>query len=91
MQVTLTPHAEELLREALARNPGQSPGEIVEQALAARIEERAVPATAWLPEPKRLSPEEFEAALDRMTRFSEKIPALPVEAFSRDALYQDHD
>ena len=36
MQVTLTAHAEELLREALARNPGRSPEEILEQALAER-------------------------------------------------------
>ena len=36
MQVTLTARAEELLREALARNPGRSPEEILEQALAER-------------------------------------------------------
>jgi len=34
MQVTLTPHAEELLRNALACNPSRSPEEILEQALA---------------------------------------------------------
>lgn len=33
MQVTLTPQAEQLLREALARYPEQSPEQIVEQAL----------------------------------------------------------
>src|SRR5690348_5658515 len=33
MQVTLTPHAEELLRTALARHPEQSPAEILERAL----------------------------------------------------------
>lgn len=38
MQVTLTPHGEELLRSALARNPDQSPAEIVELALAQRLE-----------------------------------------------------
>jgi hypothetical protein len=38
MQVTLTPHGEELLRSALARNPDQSPAEIVEFALAQRLE-----------------------------------------------------
>lgn len=38
MQVTLTPHAEELLRAALARNPGRSPADILEEALAERVE-----------------------------------------------------
>lgn len=33
MQVTLTPHAEELLRQALARHPGRSPEELLEQLL----------------------------------------------------------
>lgn len=33
MQVTLTPHAEELLQQALARTPERSPEEILEQAL----------------------------------------------------------
>ena len=41
MQVTLTPHSEELLRAALARNPGKSPAEILEQALVERIEREA--------------------------------------------------
>ncbi len=38
MQVTLTPHGEDLLRKALARNSGRSPAEILEQALAERVE-----------------------------------------------------
>jgi hypothetical protein len=33
MQVTLSPHAEDLLRQALARNPGSSPEEILENLL----------------------------------------------------------
>lgn len=44
MQVTLTPQAEELLRQALARNPGLSPEEILEQALAERLAHEAAPA-----------------------------------------------
>ncbi len=46
MQVTLTPHAEQLLREALARHPGQSPAEILEHALAERRTDTAAPAAA---------------------------------------------
>jgi hypothetical protein len=37
MQVTLTPQAEQLLRDALAQNPGSSAAEILEQALAGRL------------------------------------------------------
>ena len=92
MQITLTAHSEQLLRAALARSPGRSPAEIVEQALAERAErETATLARARLPEPTRLSSEEFQGALDRMARFSDKIPALPIEAFSRESFYEDHD
>ncbi|MGA3327000.1 MAG: hypothetical protein ABSF45_21255 [Terriglobia bacterium] len=37
MQVTLTPQAEQLLRDALARNPGSSAAEILERALAGHL------------------------------------------------------
>jgi len=39
----------------------------------------------------KLSDEEFEAALDAMTVYSNKIPVLPLEAFRRDEIYRDHD
>lgn len=48
MQVTLTPHGEELLREALARNPGRSPEEVIEQALAERTTRRVASTQADL-------------------------------------------
>jgi hypothetical protein len=50
-------------------------------------------AALWppLPAPKELSDERFEAALDRMARFSEKIPDLPIEAFSRESLYEGRE
>jgi hypothetical protein len=87
MQITLTPHGEQLLRSLLARQPGRSPVEIVEQAL----EHEGAPSLARLPEPKRLSDQEFQASLDRMARFSDKIPSMPSETFSREMIYQDHD
>jgi len=40
---------------------------------------------------KSASLEEFEKTLDRIAQFSDEIPALPDEAFSRESLYQDHD
>jgi len=36
---------------------------------------------------KKLSKEEFEAALDAMTVYSDKIPVLPLEALSRNEIY----
>lgn len=39
----------------------------------------------------KLSEKEFEAALDAMTVYSDKIPVLPVEAFRRDEIYRDQD
>lgn len=35
--------------------------------------------------------EEFEKSLDRIAQYSDKIPALPDEAFSRESLYRDDD
>jgi hypothetical protein len=90
MQITLTPHGEELLRSLLARQPGRSAAEIVEEALAG-IEDATAPSLGRLPEPKRLSHEEFQASLDRMAQFSDKIPAMPGQTFSREMIYQDHD
>ena len=52
--------------------------------------ERNMTATT-LPVPKELSDERFEAALDRMTQFSEKIPDLPIEAFSRESFYEGRE
>ena len=35
--------------------------------------------------------EEFEKSLDRIAQFSDKIPALPDKAFSRESIYRDRD
>lgn len=84
MQVTLTPQGEQLLREALAQHPGESPAQILEQALAQHVAYR--PGTQ-----SRVTRAEFHAWLDQFTAYSDKIPLLPDEAFSRQSLYQDHD
>jgi len=39
----------------------------------------------------KLSIEEFEAELDGIAAYSDKIPVLPLSAFSRDEIYRDHD
>jgi hypothetical protein len=87
MQVTLTPHAEELLRNALARHPEQSPAQVLEEALAARLEREAAPKPG---KPKRTR-EEFDAWVLQFTAYSDKIPSMSGETFSRAMIYQDHN
>lgn len=86
MQVTLTPRAEELLRQAARRHPEQSPEQIVEGALTeqARREETGHPGA-------RLTVASFRTWLDQFTAYSDRIPAMPGETFSRETIYQDHD
>lgn len=38
-----------------------------------------------------LSLEQFESELDALAVHSEKIPLLPLEALTREAIYQDHE
>jgi hypothetical protein len=64
MQVTLTPHGEELLKDQLARHAGSSPEQILERALETLASEAPV-----------LTPEEQERrrqAVDAMRPFSKK-------------------
>ena len=48
MQVTLTPYAAELLCSAIAQHPAQSASEILEQALAERVERESAVAPSNL-------------------------------------------
>jgi len=91
MEITLTPNGEGLLRAALARHPGRSPAEIVEQALAERIERETASGSASGLLPTTLTPEEFDTWLQAFTQFSDKIPPMSGETFSREMTYQDHD
>jgi hypothetical protein len=74
---------DEITRQANERGVGVS---VYVTGLLAQAADRPL-----LPVPKPLSDQEFEAALDRLARFSHEIPALPIEAFSRESLYEDHD
>ncbi len=85
MEVTLTRQAEELLRSALARHPEQSPAEIVEQALADRVQRETTTV-----KPARTR-DHFRIWLDQFTAYSDRIPAMPGETFSREMIYQDRD
>ena len=84
MNITLTPGGEALLRTALDRHPDQSPAEIVEQALAERKAREEPPM-----QPKHTR-EEIRAWLDELAQFSDRIPPMPGESFSRQMIYQDH-
>jgi DNA-binding transcriptional LysR family regulator len=86
MQVTLTPQAQELLR--VVQELHQSPAEILEQALAESVQRES--GTTRLTRTK-YSQQEFEAWLDQFSKFSDRIPAMPGETFSREMIYQDHD
>ena len=72
---------EELSRQAAAH------GVDVGSYAASLLEEAAhVPAGS-----KRLSPSQLDQTLQELAQFSDKIPLLPDEAFSRASLYRDHD
>ena len=58
-------------------------------AYAATILEQA--AKPIQPPVTERSIEEFEKSLDRLAQFSDEIPALPDEAFTRESIYRDHD
>ncbi|HKV91377.1 MAG TPA: toxin-antitoxin system HicB family antitoxin [Candidatus Angelobacter sp.] len=78
----LDPEMEKALAE-LAKSQGVSINAYIKDL----IEHQVALQTAV----QKLSNEEFEAALDAMTIYSDKIPMLPLAAFKRDQIYRDHD
>jgi hypothetical protein len=83
MQITVT-IPDEVVTLAQAR--GLTPESYVEGLIA----EQAVPQTLQEAVPE-MTDEEFNAAMDRLARYSDQIPILPLEAISRESLYDDHD
>ena len=81
--INIKPEIEaELARQAQVR------GMDVTAYAASLLEDAAKPSQSQVDD---RSLEEFEKSLDRMAQFSDKIPALPDEAFSRESIYRDHD
>jgi len=78
----LDPEMERTLAEQ-ARLHGVSMATYIQEILARQLALQA--------SDKKLSEEEFEAVLDAMTVYSDKIPVLPLGAFRRDEIYRDHD
>ena len=87
MQVTLTPQAEEALRQQLARSPGRQPEEIVEEALT-EMGRRVVVSSAIK---TGMAPEHFRAWLQELRQGAKPAPHLVNETFPREMIYQDHD
>jgi hypothetical protein len=80
----ITPETErELAREAEIRG-------IAVPALAARILEDAV-VRRGTPTSTARSPLQVRAWIDSLAEFSDRIPAMEGETFSREMLYRDHD
>jgi post-segregation antitoxin (ccd killing protein) len=53
--------------------------------------QQAVPQTLERDRQRRWTPEETRAWLDELAQFSDEIPPMPGETFSREMIYQDHD
>jgi len=87
MQVTLTPQAEEALRQQLARSPGRQPEEIVEEALTELTRRVAAPVTTK----SGTAREDFRAWLLELRRGAPPAPHVANETFSRQMIYEDHD
>jgi hypothetical protein len=85
MQVTLTPQAEEVLRQQLARSPGREPAKIVEEALTEMAQRQAVLSAKTAPR------KNFHAWVQELRQGVEPVPGLANETFRREAIYQDHD
>ena len=82
LTLELNPETEaRLATEARARGLGVA-------AYAARLLEEATPPA---PSQPSRTPQEIRAWLNELTQFSDKIPPMPGETFSREMIYQDHD
>src|SRR5947208_3046633 len=83
MNVRLTQHSEELLKQQMAAGEFRSPEEVIEKALET-LAERANRRPA-------LTLSEFEAALDALAEGSDKLSVLPEEATTRSGIYREHN
>ena len=68
MNVKLTLHSEQLVREELARGKYRSPEELIERALESLSDRERITRVADL--------DEFDTALDALAEASETLPSL---------------
>jgi hypothetical protein len=69
---------------AQVQSSGLTPQSYVEHLLAEQVSLKM----AVFP---KLSLEEFDASLDELAHYSDKVPSLPDAALSRESFYQGHD
>lgn len=86
MTVTLTPQAEQIVRNVLTKRPEQSPEQIIEQALLSFEPEQATSPTY-----RQRTPEQFRNWLEQLRKNAVAVPHLRNETYSREMIYQDHD
>jgi hypothetical protein len=81
ISINIKPEAQaELTRQAEAHG-------IQPEAYAGALLEDAVHVGAA----KRLTADQLSRTLQELAQFSDRIPLLPDEAFTRESLYRDHD
>jgi hypothetical protein len=86
LTLEISPQVErELAREAEAR------GIAVPELAVRLLEEAVVQPLSTTPAQEHRSPLQIRGWLDSLTEFSDQIPALPGDTFSRDMIYRDHD
>ena len=83
MDIRLTQHSEELLKQQLAAGQFRSPEEVIERALES-LAERSTRGSA-------LTLSEFDAALDALAEGSDNLPVLADGATSRPGIYREHN
>lgn len=71
----------------LAARRGMDVAAYAEQILTKEV----AAAKPGLPKSPRLTQEEIDELLDGLAEFSDRIPILPDSAFTREAMYSDHD
>jgi hypothetical protein len=86
--MTITLNIPEKIARELA-SQAQAQGLPIDAYVANILEHALSPLP--LPPARKMSREEFAATLDAMAQYSDKIPAMPGETFSRETIYQDHD
>jgi|HubBroStandDraft_5_1064220.scaffolds.fasta_scaffold12614_5 hypothetical protein len=87
MQITVE-IPDELAAQVQAR--GLAPKSYIEGLIADQA--ALLEARGSLPDSSSdLSPDDFNASLDALARYSNKIPSLPIEAFTRESFYQDRE
>ncbi|WP_263355354.1 hypothetical protein [Acidicapsa acidisoli] len=83
MQITVT-IPDEFAAQVQAR--GITPENYVQRLIADQASKLQTSGAS-----QELTSEEFNAALDALTRYSDKIPSHPIQSFARESFYEDRD